>query len=246
MKRHDTPAELLKTRRELSGIARQTRSLIGRVARDGYNALCVLPTDGASNDTMWADADSVFGEEQFDLDVPTIPGGSARLPSNPNLQVTRAETQLHAKRVGGKQLVGVGVGVRSLTSDVSSSRSELFTVVSDGNVFAFDNYGYTEPLAPRLHMRTKENLGQFAYDDYCNTAEQMRDHYARQCTGALAVTGLVVASLNTAFGVGLETPELEPLLASWREIAATERGAIDPQLFSFLPSDLAMHVGATS
>ncbi len=247
MKKRDTQAQLLKARRDVSGLAKQTRSLVSTTARESYGRLCVLPTDGASNINVWTDAHSIFGEEgvEINLDAPVV-GGSARLPGNPNLQVLRAQTQQYVQRVGGKSLVGVDVTLRNLTADDASADGELFTIVSDGSAFAFDRYGYEEPLAPRLRMRTAQNVGQFAYEDYCNTVDQVRDHYARQCAGALAVTGLVVATLNTAFDVGLETPGLESLLALSRDVAVTERGAIDARLASFLPPDLAAHAGAAA
>lgn len=240
MKRRDTQKELLAARAELSGLARKTHRCIGKVARHAYEQLGALPLAGESNISAWTEPDSIFGLEEIRLHWPAE-GPPVRLPGKPGYVVLRAETQRHDTKISGKAVVGVDVEV----SDHLIEDGDRFTITSNGTAFAFafDEYSYVYPLEPRRQVRGTSNLGTRTYGQYYNTVQEVRDDHASNYTGALAVTGLVVASIDAAYGVHVETGGLESLLEAWRDVGITEHGNMDARLAAFLPPDLALQAG---
>lgn len=60
-------------------------------------------------------------------------------------------------------------------------------------------------------------------------------NYAASFTGALAITGLVAASLETACDIATDTSELTNLLADWQQVHPNKARAVTHGLAEALP-----------
>jgi hypothetical protein len=241
--------ELVAERDDLSELIQETYYTIGQVARKGYSGLHKLP---AQRDPLLRQPG--FQTLLFRIKPLTcvrdavMPDSPIPVPGNTTYVVAETSTVTHKRMYlprrmpfglpGGQK----GVRIQLHNPDEQPYTDSLFQIGTRGSVSFGNQFRDTAPLLTVGNPRSPVYRSDKKY--YYSSPEHMRDDYASSYSGALAVAGLVAASLEAVHGIESDTTSISPLLGAWRNVAVTDRDTISPRLVEFLPRDLAEQAGA--
>jgi hypothetical protein len=239
---------LLAEDAQLSGLVTETRYVVRRVARQGYAGLNKQPGgDTGVSRLRGSDApDSRFFKQKYNWHLVPLPSEPVVMPGNDACTITETVSE-RAERV---HRFGKGLTVRlprvyrevsvTVERNIAEGRTDHARFALSVGGYASHNlrYDHTHPSGKIA------NPGKPQHNAYTNP-DELRADYASAYSGALAVTGLVAASLELAHGITTDSTSIVPLLDAWQHARGWDpRGAINQNLVPYLPHDIAAHAGA--
>jgi hypothetical protein len=228
--------ELLAEHAKLRGLVRATRVFVGKTATQGFEKLNEQP---AAKNPMVLGTDSYkrFFQGRRIIRTTELPSGPIDLPGQ-GLTATKISTELRRREHHGTFLPELILPAKNKLVIIELHRSEQavprfspeVSISAKGSVTVAGSTNRTRPMAGEDKFASELTHGY-------RSPEELRDNYTESFSGALAVTGLVVACLRKAYGIESDTDSLGGLLKDWEQISpAAAEQALGSDTHPFFPA----------
>lgn len=239
----------------LQPMVAETGRVIGHAARDGYEWMRNIAgvQFGEPNISVVQDASLVIGtlyqvEHQIAGFRQTLPGCEVYGVESAGIQRRERRVSLFGRtmKLCEAEPSAVYVETHKLSAEDAYVRRPphaRFRINQHGAAFFNESRKHTRPL--KTIGRPQDYAMRSADVLYYTSPDELREDYAAQYTGALAVTSMVVTGINLSHGVEIDQAPILQLMDRWQQVSETSQGILSDSLKRVVPFALALRGGVT-